>query len=173
MVYVKINFNNKWVGLMKALSPLRPEQIEANDMLTGMLQSSHIAVTLADISQPDVPLVYVNQSFTRITGYNAKESIGRNCRYLQGPDTNPDTVTRIRNFICAGECVSVDILNYRKDGTPFLNGLELFPVYSENKKNQLYCGFQTDLSTRNEGIEEEMRGLTSKITERFYKILSL
>ena len=84
-------------------------------------------VTIADARLPDRPLIYVNEGFERVTGYPAAEVLGRNCRFLQGPDTDPAAVAEIRAAVAGErECV-VEILNYRKDGTPFWNRLSITP----------------------------------------------
>jgi len=85
-------------------------------------------ITIADARLPDRPLIYVNEGFERITGYPASDVIGRNCRFLQGPLTDPAGVAEIRTALSERrECV-VEILNYRKDQTTFWNRLSITPV---------------------------------------------
>lgn len=86
------------------------------------------AVTMADLMQPDAPLVYVNHAFETMTGYPSEEVLGRNCRFLQGPDTDRDTVDRIRMSVETGTESAYCLLNYRRDGTPFHNLLMLAPL---------------------------------------------
>jgi len=78
-----------------------------------------VGVTIDDAQAPDLPLVWVNPAFTTITGYAPDEALGRNCRFLQGPDTDPAAVDAIRAALRAGRGCTVTLLNYCKDGAPF------------------------------------------------------
>ena len=97
-------------------------------VLRRALDLSGIGFTLADPRLPDFPLVYVNQSFLAITGYAADEVLGRNCRFLQGRDTDPGPVDKLRRAIADGRSATVELRNYRKDGTPFWNEVHIAPV---------------------------------------------
>lgn len=113
-------------------------------------------VTIADARLPDRPLIYVNEGFERVTGYPAAEVLGRNCRFLQGPDTDPAEVARIRAAIVGErECV-VEILNYRRDGTPFWNRLSITPVRDETGEVTHFIGIQSDVTARR-NAEEGLR----------------
>jgi len=106
------------------------------------------AVTVADAQQPDTPLVYVNQAFQDHTGYRAADVLGRNCRFLQGPDTDRDAVRSLAADIRAGrDHVSV-LLNYRSDGTPWWNELRVSPVHDAHGRLTHYFGFQNDVTAR-------------------------
>lgn len=83
---------------------------------------------ITDARQPDHPIIFCNSAFNDLTGYSNEELIGRNCRILQGPETDVRAVNRIREAIRSEEDISVDILNYRKDGVPFWNALFISPV---------------------------------------------
>ena len=96
-------------------------------------------ITIADADKPDQPLVYVNDKFTLLTQYNSEEVIGKNCRFLQGPETNRDTVRLIREGISQRQHLCDDILNYRKDGSIFYNRLVLLPYKS------IYLGLQNEI----------------------------
>ncbi|GJE37133.1 PAS domain S-box-containing protein [Methylobacterium persicinum] len=87
---------------------------------------------VTDARAPDHPIVWVNEAFTRQTGYTADEMRGRNCRLLQGPATDHAQVARMRDAIAAGKATSVELLNYRKDGTSYWNAMTLTPVHDEN-----------------------------------------
>nr|AML78692.1 putative LOV domain-containing protein [Calliergon cordifolium] len=118
--------------------------------LTRIQQS----LVLADISLPDTPIVHASDVFCELTGYSREEVLGRNCRFLQGPDTDPDAVREIREAIEAEKPCTVRILNYRKDNTPFWNHLHIAPVRGANGKVAYYVGVQLDVST----AEVPMRG---------------
>lgn len=105
-------------------------------------------ITIADIRQPDQPLIYANDGFERLTLFSAAEIAGTNCRFLQGPDTDPATVEQIREAIKGRKECTVEILNYRKDGKPFWNRLSLTPVVDHLGETTHYIGVQSDVSAR-------------------------
>jgi len=105
-------------------------------------------IALTDPRQPDNPLVYVNSGFERLTGYARDEILGRNCRFLQGPDTDPAALDRLRTAIREErECV-VELLNYRKDGSPFWNLLSITPVRDPDGELVSFIGVQFDITER-------------------------
>lgn len=113
-------------------------------------------VTIADARLPDRPLIYVNEGFERVTGYPAAEVLGRNCRFLQGKDTEPAAIAEVRAAVAGErECV-VEILNHRKDGTPFWNRLSITPVRDETGEVTHFIGIQSDVTARR-NAEEELR----------------
>jgi len=112
------------------------------------LESAMLGITIADVQQDDNPLIYANEGFERITGYSVDEALGRNCRFLQGSGTSPEPVSTLRRAIGAGEPTSVDILNYRKDGTPFWNRLDVLPITDEGGSVAHFLGFQRDVTER-------------------------
>ncbi|MDX1740977.1 MAG: PAS domain-containing protein, partial [Rhodothermales bacterium] len=110
-------------------------------------------ITISDPRLPDNPLIYANEGFERLTGYAVSEVIGRNCRFLQGPDTSPETVDVIREAIRADEACTVQILNYRKDGSPFWNRLSITPVRDTSGVVTNHIGIQSDISAQKEAEE--------------------
>lgn len=122
-------------------------------------------VTIADARHPDRPLIYVNEGFERVTGYAAVEVLGRNCRFLQGTDTDPVAVERIRSAVAGErECVE-EILNYRRDGTPFWNRLSITPVRDETGEVSHFIGIQSDVTARRNAEEELRRAKEALETE--------
>jgi sigma-B regulation protein RsbU (phosphoserine phosphatase) len=103
---------------------------------------------IADARRPGVPLIYANQGFERITGYSIAEVMGRNCRFLQGPDTDPGASAEIRAALAESRPCLVEILNYRKDGTPFWNRLSITPVRDAAGEVTHFIGVQSDISAR-------------------------
>ncbi len=89
---------------------------------------STIAMVLTDPKQEDNPIVYVNRAFERMTGYAAESAIGRNCRFLQGPGTDPSDVAALRHAISREQEISLDLVNYRANGSAFLNRLAIAPI---------------------------------------------
>ena len=100
------------------------------------------AALITDPKQPDNPIVFASDAFCRYTGYDRDEVLGRNCRFLQGPDTDPAAVQAIREALEARRPVTVDILNYRKDGTPFWNRLRIRPMFGDAGELESFVGVQ-------------------------------
>ena len=96
--------------------------------------------------RPDNPIIYANDSFLRITGYEREDAIGRNCRFLQGPKTQSESISRMRSALRDAEPCVVELLNYRKDGKPFWNGLSISPIRDAAGRVTHYLGVQTDIS---------------------------
>ena len=109
-------------------------------------------LTIVDLESDDHVLIYVNHLFQKSTGYSKEESIGRNCRFLQGPETNPEHVANIKKAIIDRNPIFQDILNYTKDGLPFLNRLLIVPEGGDDVR--YYIGIQHLLFTGDEAIKE-------------------
>ena len=101
---------------------------DVDELTARALLASSVSFTISDPRRPDNPLVWVNPAFQRMTGYEPAEIIGRNCRFLQGQGTDRAAVRRVREAIEQGEAVRAELLNYRKDGTPFWNSFTISPV---------------------------------------------
>jgi PAS domain S-box-containing protein len=110
--------------------------------------ATDITFTITDPRKPDNPLVWVNPSFTRVTGYEQDDVVGRNCRFLQGPATDPAAVDEIRRAITDRRTVTTTLLNYRKDGTAFWNQLSISPVFDGSGDLVSFVGVQTDVTER-------------------------
>jgi PAS domain S-box-containing protein len=118
------------------------------------IETAPIGITLSDPAQPDNPLTYVNKRFTDLTGHAETDVLGRNCRFLQGEQTAPEPVAEIRAAIDAERPVTVELQNYRKDGTPFWNRVTIAPVYDEEGALSNYVGFQQDVTDRKEATRQ-------------------
>jgi len=110
------------------------------------MDEAPIGITITDPDREDNPLVYVNEQFERLTGYT--DSIGQNCRFLQGEETDPETRAIVREAVDAGRPISVDILNYRKNGRKFWNKLDIAPIHDEDGQVTHFVGFQADITDR-------------------------
>ena len=110
--------------------------------------ATDITFTITDPREPDNPLVWANPSFTRVTGYESDEVVGRNCRFLQGPATDPAAVAVIRAGIAEHRTVTTTLLNYRKDGTAFWNQLSISPVFDGSGDLVSFVGVQSDVTER-------------------------
>ena len=114
-------------------------------LLSAMMHSTEPMV-LTDPNLPDQPMVAVNAAFERMTGYSREETVGRNCRFLQGDRTDPQTHTRIRTCLAEGRGCVEWIVNYRRDGEMFWNLLFISPVYSLEGKLLHHFGNQRDIT---------------------------
>jgi sigma-B regulation protein RsbU (phosphoserine phosphatase) len=126
------------------------------------LASAAEGITIADALLPDRPLIYVNEGFSRLTGYSVEETLGSNCRFLQGPDTDPASVREIREAIADERYCEVELLNYRKDGTTFWNHLSITPIHDPYGKTTHYVGIQSDV-TRRRLAEDKLRSLNKSL----------
>ena len=124
----------------------RKETLRELQIKDRAIDEAQAGITLADATQPDEPLVYVNQGFEEMTGYDASSATGRNCRFLQGEQTDPSAVATLRNHIDADEPVSVELVNYRNDGTPFWNQVRITPVQDETGTVTHFLGIQNDVT---------------------------
>lgn len=136
--------------------------ISGNVLSDRKLDPSTQALTLSDIRQPGAPLVYVNLGFEKMTGYKRAETVGRNCRFLQGPETSRDAVSQMRAAIQDGNSLLIDILNYRKNGTTFWNRLSLTPVKDPEGTVTHYIGIQSDIS-RMRDLQERLHQIAMNI----------
>ena len=118
------------------------------------MNEADVGICIADNQRGDTPLVYVNEGFERLTGYEAHEVIGNNCRFLQGEATDPESVSELRESIEKGVPTSVSLVNYRKDDLPFWNRVQITPIRSNDDEVEHFLGFQTDITEekRNEQL---------------------
>ena len=115
-------------------------------LLEKAIDSAAEGITLSDTSRPDNPIIYANKGFERLTGYTSPDVVGRNCRFLQGQTTDPHTVSEIRRAIEQGTECTVELLNHRKDGTPFWNRLSLTPLPDLSGRVAHFVGVQSDIT---------------------------
>jgi len=121
-------------------------------------------ILIAGPPENDNPIVYANPAFYELTGYTPEETLGRNCRFLQGPDTDRDVVTKIRASLQAKQGCRATLLNYRKDGTPFWNELTLTPTRDASGNVINFIGVSRDVTGR-KANEEAMKALTNKLEQ--------
>jgi PAS domain S-box-containing protein len=116
----------------------------ADNEVLALLEPGEVemSVVISNPALPDNPMIYVSETFERQTGYSSDEAIGKNCRFLQGADTNPHAVQAMREALLAETTFTIDILNYRKDGTPFMNRLRIRPLFDAQGRLTYYVGAQ-------------------------------
>lgn len=103
------------------------------------------SVVITNPALPDNPMIFISDEFQTQTGYSPQDALGRNCRFLQGPDTDPKAVEAIRRALKRHSAITIDILNYKKDGTRFWNRLRIRPLYGDDGNVMFYAGAQNPI----------------------------
>lgn len=124
--------------------------------LKDALSAFQQTFVVSDATKPDYPILYASAGFFKMTGYTPKEVIGRNCRFMQGADTNPEDVAKIREALQEGKTYCGRLLNYKKDGSSFWNLLTVSPIKDETGKTLKFIGMQVEVSKHTEGSKENM-----------------
>ena len=127
-------------------------------VLSQILDSCVNGITLTDPDQEDNPLVYVNKSFEKMTGYKKEEILGKNCRFLQGTDRKQEGVWRIKEAIQKRVPIEVDLRNYKKNGELFYNHLAINPIFDKDETLIYFLGIQYDV-TKQVRAEQEIEKL--------------
>ena len=144
---------------------------------TAIIEATDSGIVYVDATQFDQPIVRVNPAFLAMTGYSENEVIGRNCRFLQGPATDPQAVAQIRSAIRRGEPTRCELLNYRKDGSTFWNQLVMSPVRDQDGGVIAFSGMLTDITAQREAqaahdrLAEVLEGVADTIPGFVYQIL--
>ncbi|MBP7113091.1 MAG: PAS domain-containing protein [Nitrosomonas sp.] len=131
-------------------------------VLSKILDSCVNGVSLADPDQEDMPLVYVNKAFETITGYTLAETVGRNCRFLQGNEHDQAEIKQLREAIKNKKPVEVTLRNYRKSGELFYNHLLMSPLFDSNGNLLYFLGVQYDVTPQIHA-EEEIKKLREQL----------
>lgn len=127
------------------------------------MDEAPIGISISDPSRPDNPIIYVNDGFVRVTGYPRETILGQNCRFLQGADTREEPVAEIRAAIDDRRPVTVELRNYRKDGSMFWNRVSIVPISSETGELSHFVGFQQDITDAK--LQEQEKTLFKKQAE--------
>jgi PAS domain S-box-containing protein len=114
------------------------------------MDGAPVGITISDSMLPDNPLIYVNESFLDITGYDRDKILGTNCRFLQGEDTDQEAVAKMGQAVSEESDVAVEIKNYRKNGDLFWNRVEIAPIRDESGSARYFVGYQADVTDRKE-----------------------
>lgn len=137
-----------------------------------LIAQGSVASVLSDPRQPDNPIVACNDAFLTLTGYARDEVVGRNCRFLAGPDTEEALTQRLRDAIRDRAPTIVEILNYRKDGTPFRNAVMVAPMFDEQGRLQYFLGSQMEVPDAPSSNRDTARGRIEDLTPRQHQILT-
>lgn len=136
------------------------------DPFAAAIRGTRMPIVITDARQADNPIIFANDAFLALTGYPRDEVIGRNCRFLQGPESDPATVAELGQAVRAGRDVSVEIVNYRKDGSGFWNNVFLSPVRNDAGEIVYFFGSAVDISERRATEQAERENLKSDIHVR-------
>ena len=162
---------------MTGRSPSIGEVIRDDDADIAFSRAT-VSIVITNPNLPDNPIIYVNQAFEELTGYARTAAIGRNCRFLQGDETDPADVARIRRAVERREEIGVDLLNYRADRTPFLNRLLLAPIFGDEGRLEYFLGIQKEMTARDiEGGAErgdafdQMRAVQDRVRDHLASVI--
>lgn len=149
-------------------------QDQGTDPFSAAVRATRMPMLITDPNQPDNPIVFVNSAFSRLTAFEHDEIIDRNCRFLQGPQTDRDDVRRLRDAIEAREPIELELLNYRKDGQTFWNRLLVSPVFDEDGKVTYFFASQFDVTSERERLhrlERDRDELEAEVGQRTTDLL--
>ena len=149
----------------------------AEDQLFDGIGLSPIATVISNPRRADNPLEAANAAFCALTGFSESEIVGRNCRFLAGELTEPWLTERIRDAIGSRRPVLVDILNYRRDGSPFRNAVLVSPLFDDDGNLAWFLGSQVDLGSKSPSVFEDRRyravSLVKPLPRRRRQVLGL
>lgn len=128
----------------------KPGLDDRGSIFFAAIEMTRMPMLLTDPNLPDNPIVFANNAFFDLTLYEESEVVGQNCRFLQGPQTDREVVGQIREAVDRGEAISVELINYRKDGSSFWNAVFIGPVFDANGKLIYFFASQLDVTRRRE-----------------------
>lgn len=160
----------EWEGEIAYLATLRDitDRKRAEEMLwlyDRAMAATSTGVTIADATNPEHPVIYCNPAFESMTGYRREEILGKNCRFLQGSDTDSNAIEIIRQALKTDSECQVTLKNYRKDGSAFWNALSVSPVRDRSGKLTHFIGVQRDFTDRKQA-EEALQNSESQSREQ-------
>jgi PAS domain S-box-containing protein len=165
---------DRWTGDAAATSAVGDLR-NCRGLALVAVERTRMPMMITDPHQEDNPVVLANQAFLELTGYSENEVLGRNCRFLQGSGTSGATIDAIRAGLAAGGEISVELLNYRKDGSAFLNELMISPVHDADGALVCYFASQKDVTEqrRAQALEETERLLLKEVDHRAMNALAI
>lgn len=126
----------------------KPGLEDRGNIFFAAVEMTRMPMVVTDPNLEDNPIVFVNGAFLDLTGYKPEDVMGRNCRLLQGPDTDRATVAEVRQAVREQRAVAVDLLNYKADGSPFWNALFIGPIFDQEGKLLYFFSSQMDITER-------------------------
>lgn len=138
----------------------------SNHPVLDSIRFSPIATVVSDPTQTDNPLIAVNAAFCALTGYTESEVIGRNCRFLRGPGTENGQTEKLRSAVYEQRPALAELINYRKDGSPFRNAVIIAPLFDDEGKLELFVGSQVEILPEDESIGLVRQQKAAQIVDR-------
>jgi PAS domain S-box-containing protein len=142
-----------------------------------MIENSHIAAVISDPRLPDNPIIACNAAFEALTEYQRGDILGRNCRFLRGPETDDKQCAVLRDSIFRREPVLVELLNYRKDGSKFRNAVMVAPIFGADGMLEYFIGSQIEVADEkayiNDARKSEAMDAIAALSRRQQEILRL
>jgi PAS domain S-box-containing protein len=138
-----------------------------HEILLASIHHSSIATVITDARLPDNPIIEVNAAFERLTLYSADEIKGRNCRFLRGADSQGEAADTLRRAVAEARPVLVEIMNYRRDGSPFRNAVMIAPLFDADGSVRYFIGSQVEVhadgpEARMTAARRRLEGLTPR-----------
>ncbi|MBP1313539.1 histidine kinase famiy protein [Herbaspirillum sp. 1130] len=154
---------------------------DANDIFFAAVEMTRMPMIVSDPNKPDNPIIFVNNAFMNMTGYSRAEVVGKNCRFLQGPETDRAVVAQVRQAVAEKRELATELLNYRKNGSTFWNALFISPVYDQHGELKYFFSSQLDISRRRDAEQalgqarkmEALGQLTGGIAHDFNNLLQV
>ncbi len=137
----------------------------------SLIENSKVAAVVSDPRQTDNPIVACNAAFMQLTGYSRDEIIGRNCRFLRGQETEAEQTAMLRDAVAEQRPAMVELINYRKDGTPFRNAVMIAPLFDDDGKLAYFLGSQMAVDVSGASRHERARAMVDGLTRRQHQIL--
>lgn len=147
--------------------------VGGSDPFAGAVRATRMPMLITDPRQDDNPIVFVNDAFRRLTGYTREETLGRNCRFLQGPGTSKDDVSRVRDAVERRVAIEIELLNYRKNGTTFWNRLLISPVFDTDGDLSFFFASQFDVTPERDRLVRLAADRATLESEIEYRLLDL
>jgi PAS domain S-box-containing protein len=164
-----------WNGLVTDITDIKKQE-ETLRMLSRAVESAAEGIVVTDASMEDDPIVFVNEKFLQMIDYSREEVLGRNCRFLQGKDTDKGTINEIRQAIQEQKPFKGEIVNYRKEGTPFWNLLVIAPVVDQQGKVTQFVGLINDITERKKAEQqlilqnEQLKKINQELDQFVYSV---
>ncbi|WP_428406925.1 PAS domain-containing protein [Hyphococcus sp.] len=157
------------------------DEINKNDLLKQgdvrgiSIDRMPLAMVVTNPNLEDNPIVYVNRAFERLTGYASDAAVGRNCRFLQGPETDRRTIEALSNAIKDKREIEVDLLNYRADGETFMNHLLISPILDDKGDVSYFLGVQRRVTTKPDIVsaDNQLREVQHRVKNHLQMVVSM
>ena len=155
--------------ILRAVVSRAAKALRGSMAIGTMIENSLVAAVVSNPRLADNPIIACNQAFMDLTGYGPDEIIGRNCRFLRGPGTETDLSEQLRAGIFARVPVMVEILNYKKDGTPFRNAVMVAPIFDAEGEIEYFLGSQVEISAGADATRKDRAAVAREKVETLPK----